>query len=77
MNFSFSSSLTYTFCMLFLKSMSLKVGSSFSYSEQTKPSLGRSNTSRKVKRSKGCYPLFVTGFTVHQGTLQVVLPVDH
>ena len=32
MNFSFSSSLTYTFCMLFLKSISLKVGSSFSYS---------------------------------------------
>lgn len=31
MNFSFCSSVTYTFCMLFLKSMSLKVGSSFPF----------------------------------------------
>lgn len=35
MNFSFCSSVTYTFCMLFLKSMSLKVGSSFPYRNQT------------------------------------------
>lgn len=67
MNFSFSSSLTYTFCMLFLKSMSLKVGSSFSYHRWTNLLFSSSD---KWKRDCAFYPLFVARFTIHQRTLQ-------
>lgn len=73
MNFSFSSSLTYTFCMLFLKSMSLKVGSSFSYrgneARLSSDGLKRRDVTR-YRRSDGSYPLFVARFSVHQRTLQ-------
>lgn len=83
MNFSFCSSLTYTFCMLFLKSMSLKVGSSFpcrvkKKSFRTGLGLGvesQSNTDA-IKCPKmdiswqDFYPFFVTCFTGHQRALQ-------